>query len=91
MQPYVQLDIAENRARKGNRGDRILGIAKILGVERANLPEGVSLYVEVFDFKIQRRPGNSVFRRRTSWPSNFSVAFGKSPFNEFLLIVPYVL
>ena len=76
---------------KGNWSDRILGIARILGLERVGLPEGVFLYAELFDFQIQCRPRNSEFRSRTIWPSNFSVAFGKSRFNEFLLIVREVL
>ena len=47
-----------------------------------------------FDFQIQRRqrrPRNSEFDSRTIWPSNFSVAFRKSRFDECLLIVLEVL
>jgi hypothetical protein len=50
---------------KGNWSDRILGITRILGVERVDLAEGVFLYAELFDFQIQRRPRNSEFRSRT--------------------------
>jgi hypothetical protein len=44
------------------------------------------LDVEVFDFQIPRRPGNFEFGSRSIWPGNFSVAFRKSRFYEFLLI-----
>ena len=37
---------------KGNWSDRNLGIARNLGVERVDLPEGVFLYVELFDLQI---------------------------------------
>jgi len=33
MQPSTQVDLTENRDRTGNRSDRILGSARILGVE----------------------------------------------------------
>jgi hypothetical protein len=39
------------------------------------LPDGGFLYVELFDFQIQRRPRDSEFGSRSTWPSNFSVAF----------------
>jgi hypothetical protein len=41
VQPSAQFDFTENRARKINWSDRILGIARILGVQRADLLEGV--------------------------------------------------
>jgi hypothetical protein len=40
--------VTENRARKGNWSDRILGISRILGVQ--DLPEAVFLDVELLDF-----------------------------------------
>ena len=80
------LDLTENRARKRNLSDRILGSARIPGVEQGGLPDVVFLYVELFDFQIQRRPRNSEFGGGSIWPGNFSVAFRKSRFDEFLLI-----
>ena len=52
MQPNSQLDFTENRARKRNWSDRMLGSARILGVQRGDLPDGVFLYIELFDFQI---------------------------------------
>ena len=46
---------------KGNWSDRILGIARILEVERGDLPEGVFLYVKLLDFQI--RFGAAAYRR----------------------------
>src|SRR5260370_36676455 len=86
VQPNAQLDLTENRARKRNWSDRILGNARILGVERRNLPDGLFLYVELFDLQIQRRPRNSEFGSRPVEPGNFSVAHCKSCFDKFLLI-----
>src|ERR1700687_1560638 len=85
VQPSAQLDFIENTARKENWSDRILGSARFLGVERGGLADGVFLYVELFDFQIQRRPRNSEFGSRSIWPRNFSVAFRKSRFDEFFL------
>jgi len=63
------------RARKRDWSDRILGSARILGVQRGDLPGGGFLYVELFDSQIQSRSRNSEFGSRATWPSNFSVAF----------------
>ena len=63
----------------------------VRGTTLADLSDGLFLYIELFDFQIQRRPRDSEFGSRTIWPSNFSVAFRKSRFNEFLLIVVKVL
>ena len=52
VQPSIQLDFTENKARKRNRIDRMLGAARILGVEREGLPDVALLYVELFDFQI---------------------------------------
>jgi hypothetical protein len=79
MQPNAQLDSTENRARKRNWSDRILGSARIQGVQRGYLPD-VFLYVELFDFQIYRRTRNSEFGR------SFSTAFRKGRLNEFLLV-----
>ena len=38
-------------------------------------------------FNSSDRPRNSEFGSRSIWPRNFSVAFRKSRFDEFLLIV----
>src|ERR1700731_2814214 len=86
MQPSAQLDFTEKRAQKRNWSDRILGIARILEVERGYLPEGVFLYVELFDFQIQRRTRNSKFGSRSIWPGNFPLTLRESRFDEFLLI-----
>ena len=45
-------ELTENRARKGKWSDRILGSARIQAIQRGDLPDGVFLYVEVFDFQI---------------------------------------
>src|SRR5580704_3041331 len=87
VHPSAQLDVTENRARRRNCCDRILGIARILRVQRLYLPEGVFLYVELFDPQIQGRPRHPEFCSRSIWPSNFSVAFCQSRFDEFLLII----
>ena len=55
------------------------------------LPNVVFLDVELLDFQIQRRPWNTEFGSGSIWPSNFSVAFRKSRFDESLLIVMEVL
>jgi hypothetical protein len=46
------MDFIENKARKRNWSDRILGSAGILVVQRGDLLDGVFLYVELFDFQI---------------------------------------
>ena len=61
--------------------------ARILGVRRGALPDGVLPDVELFDLKIQRRPRNSEFDSRAIWSSNYSVAFRKCRLDEFLFIV----
>jgi hypothetical protein len=48
----TRLDFTENRAQKCNGSDRMLGSARILGVQRGDLPDGVFLYIELFDFQI---------------------------------------
>src|SRR5437899_25328 len=83
------LDFTENRDRERNWSDRILRNARILGVR--GLPKVVFLYVELFNFQIQRRPRNSELDCRTAWPSDFSVAFSESCFDELLLIAQHVL
>jgi len=65
--------------------------ARILGVRRGALPDGVLPDVELFDLKIQRRPRNSKFDSRAIWSSNYSVAFRKSRLDKFLFIVVEVL
>ena len=70
-----------------NRVTQFEDNAEFRGVERGTLPEAVFLYLESFDFHIQRRPRNSKFGSGTIWPSNFSIAFRKSRFDAFLLIV----
>ncbi len=87
VQPSTQLDFTENRSLKRNCSDRILGSARIPAVQRGDLPDGVFLYVELFDFRIQRRTRNSEFGSGPICPRNFSVAFRQSGFDELLLIV----
>src|SRR5260370_11250375 len=87
VQPSSQLDLTENRALKRYCSDRILGNARILGVQRGGLPEAVFLYAELFDLHFKRRPRNSEFGSRTLCSSNSSLTFRKSRFDEFLLIV----
>ena len=65
----------------------MLGNARILGVLRGGLPEGVFLYVELFDPQFQRRPVDSEFGSRTIWPRNFSRTLRKSRFDECLLMI----
>ncbi len=67
-------------------GVRIAASGRSTAVQRWNLPDGVFLYVELFDSQFERRPWNSEFGSRSIWPSNFSVAFRKRRFDEFLLI-----
>ena len=85
VQPGTQLHLTENRVEQEVGVTESQEGARILGVERG-LPKGVSFYVELFDFQIQRRPRNSEFGCGSIWSSNYSVAFGKSRFDEFLLI-----
>ena len=51
VQPSSQSDFAENKALKRNSSDRMLGIARILGVQRTDLSEGVFVDVELFDLQ----------------------------------------
>ncbi len=61
----------------------MLGSARILGVQRGNVADGVFLYFELFDFQIQRRPRNSEFGSGTIWSSNFSVAFRSTGLHQW--------
>ena len=47
----------------------------------------VFLDLQLLDFRVQRRAGNSEFRRRTFWAGNFPFTFRKSRFNNFSLLV----
>ena len=69
----------------------MLGSAGILAGKRGHLLGGGFLYLELFDFQIQRRSWNSEFGSRATWPSNFSVAFRERCFYEFLFVVLKVL
>ena len=91
VQPSVQLDFSENRARKGNWSDRMLGVRQDAGSSTRGLPDRVFSDVELFDFQIQRRARNSEFDSRAIWSSNYSVAFRKSRLDKFLFIVVEVL
>jgi hypothetical protein len=51
VQPNIQLHFTENRARKKNWSDRILGSARIPGVQRMCLPDGVFVYLELLNIK----------------------------------------
>src|ERR1700681_1065824 len=50
VQPSSQSDFAENRALKRNWSVRNVASGRIPGVQRGELPDGVLLYVELFDF-----------------------------------------
>jgi hypothetical protein len=56
-------------------------------LKEGTLPDAVFLYLELFDFHIKRRPRNSEFGSDAIWPSNFSIGFRESRFDQFLLIV----
>src|SRR5258708_30387650 len=76
----------KTRARKKSECQN-LGRCQNSGQLYEGLPDGVFLYVELLDFEIQRRPRNPEFGSGSIWAGNFSVAFPKTRFDEFLLIV----
>src|ERR1700727_993661 len=43
--------------------------------------------VQLLNFRVQRRSGNSEFRRRTSWTSDFPLAFCQRGFNHYFLLI----
>src|SRR6266850_8133711 len=55
-------------------------------MRRGTLPAGVSLYAELSNSRIQRRTRNSEPGGRAIRPSNFSVAFRQSLFDDFLFV-----
>jgi hypothetical protein len=61
--------------------------SKAWKVRQGDLTDGLFPYVELFDLQIQRRPRNAEFGSRSIWPSDFSIAFRKSRFDQFSLIV----
>jgi hypothetical protein len=79
MQPNSQLDFTENSLEKENRVTQFGENAAFWGVERGTLPDAVFPYLELFNFRIQRRTRNSEFGSGSIWPSNLSIAFRKSP------------
>ncbi len=70
----------------------MLGSARILGVQRGNVADGVFLYFELFDFQIQRRPRNSEFGsiiwRNAHVSHNASTQLFQQRPNDLLLFVP---
>src|ERR1700730_12025394 len=42
---------------------------------------------QLLDFRVQGRSGNSEFRCRTSWASDFPLAFRQCGFNNFFLLI----
>ena len=86
VQPSARLDFTENKREKEIGVTECWECARILGGQRGALPDGVLPDVELFDFKIQRRPRNSEFDSRAIWSSNCSVAFRKSRLDKFLFI-----
>src|SRR6266478_9107845 len=47
----------------------------------------VFLDFQLFDFRVQRGSGNSEFRCRTFWASDFPPAFSQCGFNNFSLLI----
>jgi hypothetical protein len=47
----------------------------------------VFLDLQLLDFRVQRRAGNSEFRCRTFWACNFPFTLRKSRFNKFSLLI----
>ena len=47
----------------------------------------VLLDAQLLNFRVQRRSGNSEFRCRTFWASDFSLAFSQCGFNDFSLLI----
>src|SRR3981189_1995750 len=47
----------------------------------------VFLDLQLLDFRVQRRSGNSEFRCRTFWASDFPPAFSQCGFNDFSLLI----
>jgi hypothetical protein len=47
----------------------------------------VLLDPQLLNFRFQRRPGNSEFRRRTFWAGDFPITFRKSRFNNSSLLI----
>ena len=62
--------------------DKTSGNAGFLGIKKRDLllrDKPVFLDPQLLDFPVQRRAGNSDFRGRNFWPSNFPLAFDQSP------------
>src|ERR1700735_3481269 len=71
--------------------EREIGVTEsweVPGFRESNggLPAGVFLYVELFDFQIQRRPRNSESDSGSIWSGNLPVALRQRGLDEFLLI-----
>src|SRR5882672_2149545 len=47
----------------------------------------VFLDLQLLDFRVQRRSGNSEFRCRTLWASDFPLAFSQCGLNDFSLLI----
>ena len=47
----------------------------------------VFLDLQLLDFRVQRRSGNSEFRCRTFWASDFPLAFSQCDCNDFSLLI----
>ena len=47
----------------------------------------VLLDLQLLDFRVQRRSGNSEFRCRTFWASDFPFAFSQGGFNNFSFLI----
>src|ERR1700722_10444771 len=59
-------------------------------LERRDLLLGDKLFfldLQLLDFRVQRRSGNSEFRCRTLWASDFPLAFSQCGFNDFSLLI----
>jgi hypothetical protein len=70
---------AEKKGQKGKLSDENSGSAEFWGVKRESRlllrDEPALLDVQLLDFRVQPRAGNSEFRCRTFWAGDFPFAF----------------
>ena len=81
----------ETKGLKEKSDDEISESAEFSGVKKEwRLPlrdKLVLLDVQLLDFRVQRRSGNSEFCCRTFWACNSPFTFRKSRFNNFPLLI----
>ena len=82
---------AETKGLEGQLDDENPGSAEFWGVKKESRlllrDKLVLLDVQLLDFRVQRRAGNSEFRCRTFWACNFPFTFRKSRFNNLSLLI----